>query len=240
LDPAADQQGQQGGGVFMSWIFVLAGLFAVLNWYAIKAKNKNLEYIAKPASLTTLLIAYAFQLSIPVEWLQIAFGVGLLLSLCGDIFLMLPVDQFIPGLFSFLLAQLAYIVVFNVEGMQLSFATILMAIAIALITVPVIGSIVGALRKAGRKRLLVPVVVYGIVLSLMFWSAAATLYRPDWDRLDAGLATLGAASFFLSDGILAWDLFNNPVRRARLLTKITYHLAQFALTFGILLHWGFL
>lgn len=224
----------------MGWIFIIAGLFAVLNWYAVTVTNKKLEYVAKPAALATLLIAYAVQLSIPHGWWQIIFGVGLLLSLCGDVFLMLPSDQLILGLLFFLLAQFAYIIVFNVEGVQLSVATILMAIAIALIAIPVIGSIVTALRKAGRVRLILPVVAYGIVLSLMFWSAAVTLYRPEWARLDAGLATLGGAAFFLSDSILAWDLFNNPIRRARLLTKITYHLAQFSLTFGILLHWGYL
>jgi uncharacterized membrane protein YhhN len=115
-----------------------------------------------------------------------------------------------------------------------------MAVAIGLITVPVIGSIVSALKQAGRKRLVLPVIVYGFFLALMFWSAASTLYRPGWTRLQAGLTAFGGAAFFLSDSILAWDRFVHPIKRARLLTMFTYHIAQFALTFGVLLHWGLL
>ena len=224
----------------MSWLFLFAGLFAVLNWYAVTVINKKLEYIAKPTTLVLLTLAYATQLPLPPTWWQIAFGIGLLFSLGGDVFLMLPGDHFVPGLLSFLLAQIAYVIAFNRAGVQLSVATILMAVAIGLITVPVIGSIVSALRQAGRKRLVIPVIIYGFFLALMFWSAASTLYRPGWTRLQAGLAAFGGAAFFLSDSILAWDRFVYPIKRARLLTMFTYHLAQFALTFGVLLHWGML
>lgn len=222
----------------MSWLFLLAGLFAVVNWYAVTVTNKQIEYLAKPAALVLLTLAYATQLPLPPTWWQIAFGLGLLFSLGGDVFLMLPSDQFVPGLVSFLLAQIAYVITFNREGLQLNAATILMAVAIGLIAVPVIGSIVNALRQGNRKRLVVPVMIYGFFLALMFWSAASTLYRPGWTRLPAGLTALGGAAFFVSDSILAWDRFVNPIRRARLLTMFTYHIAQFALTFGVLLHWG--
>ncbi len=224
----------------MSWLFVIAGLFAVANWYAVAVHNKKIEYVAKPAALTTLLIAYALHLPAAPQWWEIVYGLGLLFSLGGDVFLMLPNNQFIKGLASFLLAQIAYIVVFNIEGLSLNFATILMAVAIALIAFPVIGSIASALRDAKRTKLVLPVIIYGVFLSLMFWSAAAALYRPEWTRLSAGLMTLGGAAFFISDSILAWDRFAKPIRRARLLTMFTYHIAQFALTFGVLLHWGYL
>lgn len=224
----------------MNWLFFIAGLFAVANWYAVTVKNKKIEVVVKPATLITLLIAYVTYLPSAPQWWEILFALGLLFSLGGDVFLMLPQDQFIKGLASFLLAQIAYIFVFNYEGLSLNFATILMAVAIALIASPVIGSIVGALRRADRKRLIAPVITYGVFLSLMFWSAASVLYRPGWTRLGAGLMTLGGAAFFISDSILAWDRFAKPIRRARLLTMFTYHIAQFALTLGILLHWGYL
>jgi uncharacterized membrane protein YhhN len=224
----------------MSWLFIVAGLLAVLNWYAVTVENRRVEYLAKPAALTILLVAYISLVPYPPGWREIIFALGLAFSFGGDVFLMLPSDQFIKGLISFLLAQIAYIIVFNGEGILVNLATILMAVAITLIAAPVIGSIVKALREANRNRLVVPVLVYGFFLSLMFWSGGASLYRPGWTRLSAGLTALGAAAFFLSDSILAWDRFASPIKRARLLTMFTYHLAQFALTFGILLHWGFL
>jgi uncharacterized membrane protein YhhN len=224
----------------MSWLFFIAGLFAVANWYAVAVAHKKIEYVAKPATLISLLLAYALNLAAPLEWWQIAYGLGLLFSLGGDVFLMLPNDQFVPGLASFLLAQIAYILVFNVEGLQLDLATLLMAVAIALIAVPVISTVVGALRESNRGQLVIPVIAYAVFLSLMFWSAASTLYRPGWTRLSAGLMVLGGASFFLSDSILAFNRFVKPIKRARLIEMFTYHIAQFALTLGILLHWGFL
>lgn len=224
----------------MSWLFIIAGLFAVLNWYAVAVSNKQIEYFAKPATLITLLVAYVLQLASPPQWWAIVFGLGLLFSLGGDIFLMLPKDQFIKGLVAFLLAQIAYIVVFNREGLNLNTATILIVIAIALIAVPVIGSIVSALKSTQRSQLVIPVMIYGLFLGLMFWSAASTLYRPGWTPLSAGLAALGGVAFFLSDSILAWDRFVHPIRRARLLTMFTYHIAQFALTFSLLIHWEYL
>ncbi|MDF1499545.1 MAG: lysoplasmalogenase [Anaerolineales bacterium] len=224
----------------MSWLFIAAGMSAVLNWYAVGVTNKRLEYIAKPLTLVLLLAAYAARLPLPPQWWEIVFGLGLLFSLGGDVFLMLPGNQFVMGLASFLLAQVAYVIVFNIEGVHLTTATILMAVAIGLIAFPVIGSIVNALKQAQRDRLIVPVIVYGLFLGLMFWSAAATLYRPEWTRLSAGLMAFGGAAFFLSDSVLAWDRFVKPINRARLLTMITYHSAQFALTFGQLLHLGYL
>lgn len=223
----------------MTWLFIIAGLLAVLDWYAVSVENKRIEYFAKPAALTILIIAYASLLKYPPGLPEIIFGLGLIFSLGGDVFLMLPGDQFIKGLIAFLLAQIGYIIVFNVEGILLNLTTILMAIAIALIAFPVIGSIARALREKDRSSLVVPVLIYGFFLSLMFWSGAVSLYRPGWTRLSAGLTALGGAAFFISDSILAWDRFAAPIKRARLLTMFTYHLAQFALTLGILLHWGY-
>jgi uncharacterized membrane protein YhhN len=222
----------------MSWLFIIAGLFAVLNWYAVSISNKQIEYFAKPATLMTLLVAYALQLTSPPQWWDLVFGLGLLFSLVGDIFLMSSKDPFVKALISFLLAHSAYIVVFNREGLNLNTATILVATAIALIAVPVIASIVSALKRAQRNPLVIPVIVYGFALGLMFWSSASTLYRPGWNQLSAGLAALGGAAFSISDSILTWDRFVKPIRSAPLLTMFTYHIAQFALTFGVLLHGG--
>jgi uncharacterized membrane protein YhhN len=224
----------------MSWLFVLAGLFAVLNWYAVAISNKKIEYWSKPATLITLLVAYTAQLRLPMQWWQVVFGLGLLFSLAGDVFLMLPGDQYDKGLIAFLFVHSAYIAVLNSEGLKLSVPTILMAFAIALIAAPLISSIVKAIQTRGRTRLVVPGILYGVFLSVMFWSSGATLYRSGWTRLSAGLVALGGAAFYLSDYILLWDRFMDAIRHARFLTMFTYHSAQFGLTLGILFHWGYL
>jgi uncharacterized membrane protein YhhN len=69
---------------------------------------KNLEYFAKPATMVALLAFVILNggLSGGMIW----FAIGLLFSLAGDVFLMLPKEQFIAGLVSFLLAHIAYII----------------------------------------------------------------------------------------------------------------------------------
>ena len=67
-----------------------------------------LIYLFKP--LTTLLI-FAFALlpgTFPTDNYTRAIALGLIFSLAGDIFLMLPGDYFLHGLVSFLIAHLWY------------------------------------------------------------------------------------------------------------------------------------
>ena len=54
--------------------------------------------------------------------------VGLVCSLAGDVFLMLPEERFVEGLVSFLLAHIAYVVAFFVAGTSATSAAIGVAI----------------------------------------------------------------------------------------------------------------
>ena len=92
-------------------LLLIALLFAILDWIAVVKELKTLEYIAKPAVMLALL-AWLWSVSGfrgGLFW----FGLGLFFSLLGDIFLMLPRERFIPGLVSFLLAHLAYVIGFT-------------------------------------------------------------------------------------------------------------------------------
>lgn len=71
-----------------------------------------LHYIGKP--LTTLLIlwlALSAQPAVDARYRRAVLA-GLVLSLIGDVFLMLPGDRFVLGLVAFLLAHVCYIVAF--------------------------------------------------------------------------------------------------------------------------------
>jgi uncharacterized membrane protein YhhN len=69
-------------------------------------------YVFKPLT-TTLIIILALMATEPVSpFYQAMIVIGLVFSLGGDIFLMLPSDRFIGGLVSFLIAHLFYIVAF--------------------------------------------------------------------------------------------------------------------------------
>ena len=70
--------------------------------------------------------------------------------------------------------------------------------------------------------------------SLTLFSALMTLFRADWLPNSAYLASVGAILLVVSDMLLAWNKFVNPVRssRGRLVLMITYHLGQLALISG--------
>ena len=90
---------------------LVIGVFAWLHLRGAYQDNKRLFYVFKP--LTTLSIAaLCWYLAPTLNSYVYLILLGLLLSTLGDIFLMLPKDRFIPGLASFLLAHLAYIVTF--------------------------------------------------------------------------------------------------------------------------------
>ncbi|MBP0587696.1 hypothetical protein J8J22_21790, partial [Mycobacterium tuberculosis] len=69
-----------------------------------------LHYVSKPLA-TALLLLLVVQTANPVsKRYQWAIAAGLVFSLCGDIFLMLPQDLFVAGLICFLITHCAYIV----------------------------------------------------------------------------------------------------------------------------------
>lgn len=89
-------------------LIAAAAFTAVLDWYAVARADKPIEYICKPATLA-LLTGAALALHPAHDARRTAFVVALLLSLAGDVFLMLPRDLFAGGLASFLLGHIAYI-----------------------------------------------------------------------------------------------------------------------------------
>src|SRR5690606_41962032 len=94
------------------WLPLLTAVSACL---AILGKYRGpgpLVYLFKPLT-TVLILLLALLASPPVtpayQWLIV---LGLLFSLAGDVFLMLPRDRFVAGLVSFLIAHLFYIAAF--------------------------------------------------------------------------------------------------------------------------------
>jgi uncharacterized membrane protein YhhN len=63
----------------------------------------------------------------------IPFAFGLVFSLAGDVFLMLPKERFVGGLVSFLLAHIAYIIGFNDSIPPLNLVTLVVVILVGLV-----------------------------------------------------------------------------------------------------------
>jgi len=206
----------------LAWLFLgLAAVAAVSDWVGVGERWKSLEYLAKPLAMVALVgVALSLHAEVPGRrpWIVAA----LLLSLLGDVFLMLPRDAFVPGLASFLLAHVAYIVAFRVDGGSVG-ALGVSAVVVAVVAVAAGRKVIAGVR-ASDPAVTVPVVVYIAVIAAMVACALAT---------GNILFGVGAVLFMVSDSLIAWNRFVRPLSWAPLAIIVTYHLAQALLVTGM-------
>jgi uncharacterized membrane protein YhhN len=221
----------------MNLLIILAFIFAVLESLALYKSWRRLEYVAKPAVMVCLFIWLYF--SVGLKGAPLWFGVGILFSLAGDVAL-LRIDRFFMlGLINFLLGHVAYLIGFNTPLPQTTTVwSIGLAVVIGLGAVRVLRRIVGSIRAKGQKRLVVPVILYGTVITLMLLAAMLTLFRLDWDATAALLVSFGAALFYFSDIVLAWNKFVSPIKNGRMLNIGLYHLGQIMIVVGVGIQFG--
>lgn len=215
--------------IFLIAAFVLAALEALAlhrNWF-------RLEVIAKPGVMLVLFL-WLFT-SAGLEGALLWFGLGILLSLAGDVLLMISLDRlFLAGLVAFLMAHAAYIIGFNIPVPQMSVWGIALAVIIGIGGARVIRRILAPLESKGRGRMRMPIAVYGVVISIMLLSAMLKLTDVAWDAGAALLVSLGAFLFYISDVILAWNKFVAPIPNGRIYNIAAYHLGQIALIAGVI------
>ena len=199
-------------------LLALTLVFAVADWWAVWVERKQVRYVTKPATLA-FLIGVAIALTPFDSRVRTWMVVGLVLSLAGDIFLMLDEKWFVAGLVSFLLGHIAYIV-----GLQLaptSLGWTLVGLAVVAAAIATVGRrVVLGVRAGDHKEMVGPVIAYLLVISAMVVSAFGT----------AGLwAIAGAMLFYVSDATLAWNRFLEQRRFGPLAVMVTYHLGQIGL-----------
>ena len=215
------------------WFILAALVFAALTGLATWKSNRGLEMIAKPAVMVILLV-YLWT-SVGLTGAPLWFGLGVLLSLLGDIFLLWLDRMFTFGLAAFLLGHIAYVIGFNIPIPQFSVWGIFLALMIGLSGVRIMRRILSALIQKGQTRLRAPLAVYSAVISLMLLSAMLKLTDLAWDASAALLVAAGAFLFYLSDIVLAWIKFVAPIQYGRILNIGLYHLGQIMLAAGVVM-----
>jgi uncharacterized membrane protein YhhN len=182
-----------------------------------------LHYIFKPA--TTLLVWWrVWRITAPLHPLyRRAVLVALLLSLCGDVFLMLPKSVVGPGfelgLASFLVAHLFFLRAFTRDaplfGRRLPLILLLLlSFANLLVLWPTIG-----------KALQLPVLAY--MLCLVCMSAQAVSRAISLGTPGGRLAACGGIAFLISDTTLAYNKFHAPIPASALLVLGSYYAALY-------------
>lgn len=181
-------------------------------------------YLFKPLTILLIIwIALSAEASLLYKYLIIA---GLLFSLAGDIFLMLPSDRFIAGLVSFLIAHLFYIAAFTIDGaLWPGFWTAIPFLVYGVVMLSVL------LPRLGKMK--APVMVYMLVILLMAWQALNRFGNTE--QAGTLCAFAGATLFAASDSFLALNRFRRRFRSAQFLILSTYFTAQWLIALSVAL-----
>jgi len=197
---------------------------AVLELRAERRSFAREIYILKPTTTAGIaLVAVLTPQPVSLQY-QTAIVLGLLCSLAGDVFLMLPRNRFLAGLACFFVAHICYLAAFaGPYGLPNSPLVLLCFAAYGICLLRRLWP------RLGRYRM--PVAVYTCVLLLMAVAAHQQLMRAS--SLRAWLAFTGALLFVLSDSVLALDRFEVGAKRRQLLVLSTYFLAQWLIAASV-------
>lgn len=173
-------------------------------------------YVLKPLTTLLILLVALVAPAGDAPLYQVLIVCGLVASLAGDVFLMLPGNQLPQGLASFLVAHLLYTAAFAQRPVQLSLpaASMLAAFGVSLV--------LNLWPHLGRMRR--PVILYAAALLVMAWMAFGVWIA----NRDVSSATLsvGALLFVVSDSALASDRFVKRHSWGQPLVLSTYFAAQ--------------
>ena len=193
------------------WFVFITDLFFVY-------VNKDEErFFTKTILLPLLLAIYILEGGSNKRNLNFWFAGGLMMSFFGDLFLLFNWG-FLPGLLSFLLAHVFYIICFSKLIRKKAGAPFIILLLIYL-------SGLVAYLFPYLNEMKIPVIIYGIVISAMMYFSVKT---------DNSFLILGALLFVISDTMLSVNLFVNETSFMGMMVMVTYVFAQWFLLKGIL------
>ncbi len=204
----------------------VAGVFALLDWWAVASRHRVLEYVAKPGMTFACVIAVVFADS--DHRTQVAWWLSALTwCLIGDIALMLDRwkerSYFLLGLGSFFLGHVSFVIGFLARGVELWKSGIAFLI-VGAIAVPLLKMFITGAKARGQAEMVVPLCAYVTVIVCMMSAAVGT---------GTALAIAGAALFMLSDTLIGLERFVGSVRHQHLAIIVTYHLALIGLVLSV-------
>ncbi|MFH6994034.1 lysoplasmalogenase [Flavobacterium sp. FlaQc-48] len=206
-------------------------LFSILYLIVLLSGHENLDLFLKPILIPLLGFGVYFYQKFPSKNILLT---ALLFSWIGDVILLfadIAEIYFILGLVSFLIAHIAYCVLFNKQNtLELHINKALFIIGSLLIAFYLIGMITVLMPHLGELK--IPVVVYASVISIMLLFAFNGYLI--WKRKGALYIFLGAAVFVASDSILAMNKFHAPIYKSSFFIMLTYLVAQYLIVMGVL------
>ncbi|MDC9722622.1 MAG: lysoplasmalogenase [Urechidicola sp.] len=206
------------------------GLFALVSiMYIIGLISgyEILKFIFKPLIILSLLLYYIKS----VKRKSKLFIGAVLFSFLGDVLLLYDTELFFMlGLVSFLLAHILFISM--VVGM-LKTSTLKQKI---IVIIPFLGTYMGLLflLKDSLGELLIPVVIYGLVISV--FGVVSLLNHLISKSNTSQYLLFGAVFFVVSDSLLAINKFYESQEYYPVIVIITYILAQYLICKSVILN----
>lgn len=210
-------------GVF---IFLIVLIIHVAGIYI---GNYTIEAVTKPLLLIILTVYFIVNTNSFSSGLKKWMLSALFFSWIGDLLLMFVKNNsafFVAGLFSFLIAHVAYIFFFHAVRVKENIKGNIFLLLPVLIYYAILMTILSP--WLGNMKL--PVRIYGVVICFMLMLALHMLYI---QNKKAGIWMVsGAVLFVISDSVLAVNKFYNPVKDAGIIIMTTYGIAQMLITHG--------
>ena len=207
--------------LILSFFTLLLGIFYLI---AVERQVKSWVYPLKPGTMVIIILIVVMGLGnqpASFSWWILA---GLIFSILGDIFLMLPKDRFVFGLASFLVGHACYIVAF-LSLPDRGEVNIWIIAALLVVAMFYLIKLSKGVLNSGGIVLFLAVTGYVAIITAMVWAAFYS-QQP--------IIQAGAILFFFSDAILAWDKFVGKLIYRNYLVMISYYLAQYL--FAVSLH----
>ena len=211
----------------LPFALVIFGALMIVSLLTADGRWSSLFSVTKPTTTLSLLLVTG----LPSDG---RFGVlvvgALLLSALGDTALLHEGRGFfLAGIFLFMLAHLGFTGAFLLGGG-----------AGPLVSTALVGLAVVTLSSLWLMRriwpgvpgaLRVPVLLYGIAITITVGSAYVMLAGPWPDRITISILA-GAVSFYVSDGLIAWSLFRHALPNQQTLNLSFYWVGQLGIALG--------
>lgn len=209
--------------------FIICAAFLLLTGLLIAEKRGNPRWILTfKTPLSALFVVTAMIQPHPVAAYYYAILAGLIWGLVGDVCLAIPGNMaFRAGLVSFLVGHILYMVAFIgiTESAQWTSPAYLLIGAVS------VGIFLWLRRRLGK--MLIPVVLYIIVISVMLAAAWAAFLNAALNGTGAWFVFIGALCFYASDIVVARDKFIDSQFVNRLVGLPLYYAGQFLIAFSV-------
>lgn len=203
-------------------IFILLSLLYLC---CILFNAATLVFYLKPLLLLPLIVTVFISTNFKNKIILLA---ALVFSWIGDtllLFVFKDAIYFILGLVAFLTAHIFYIVLFAKELKKANGKFELKKPGLIVIAIYLSAMLLVLIPHLGG--LTIPVIIYAVVISSMLYMAYLLSFY--WPKPASIYLLTGAVSFILSDSILAFNKFYQPIPMSGLLIMATYLYAQWAL-----------